>query len=113
MSGLREGDSPLDMPTNGHGDAQGLTWAFGIVFGASVMLAVFNAGGIQDWSGQLRVGPATVPAIKAASYWHQMMASLGLTGPMAAAKQGWQEFRKNSLDCDVIQMRCNSKLLRE
>lgn len=98
MTGLQYGDSPLDLSPGPAGDRDGLFWVLRVFIYVSLILSVFNAGALRDWSDQLKVNQATEPVINVIHAWYKIIDDNHLMNPMKMARARWADVKVSYLE---------------
>jgi hypothetical protein len=101
MTGLQFGDSPLDLSPSPAGDRDGIFWALRVFIYVSIILSVFNAAALRDWSDQLKVNQATEPVINVVHAWYKIIDDNHLMNPMKMARARWVEVKVSYLEKDM------------
>jgi len=63
------------------------------VIAGTLVLALFNAQGLEKWVNRLPESPVTNALITAGQEWHGLMERLGLARVFDAARKAFQAFR--------------------
>jgi hypothetical protein len=69
--------------------ARALRWTSIVIGTAALVLLVFNATALKNWSASLNPNTATVAAAGVAAAWEDMTGRVGLTAPRAVVHDAW------------------------
>ena len=92
--GLAHTLSPVDVPEPAEPLPHPLRWTVTVMATAGAVLALFNAGSIRGWAGELRPTPVNDRIIVAADSWYDATAAVGLNRPADQLRGWWETVQK-------------------
>ena len=85
-------DSPIPAPADPDDQlalARSLRWTTTVIGVAALVLVLFNATALKNWSASLNPNTVTVAAAGVAAGWEDLTGRIGLTAPRAVVHNAW------------------------